>query len=384
MEIVTTNLEDCLNDVLKQYKSCFKANLGLQVLQQLKFESSTKRAVSNLLLSHLIKVESLASGASDLMLGRLFDDRIFDVNNDNCQKLNKENLKNLISTYVDGSLKDMTYEALCIAGLNGKVVLTKQQTQQDSDILELNDGSFFPEVISIFKLKNSKYLNPRIACIDGYIESVSEIHHLLEEASHLKENIFLFVRGISDEVVHTLKVNYDRGTLTVLPFIVKYDLDGVNLLNDIAIVTGGDVISSLKGQLISSVKLSTCPRVDYVNVSDAGVLIEKLETRNKVNEHVHFLQKKLLELNEDMSKEFIAKRIKNLGSNRVTISLKLDQNVTKKSFMIDRALRATKVAATHGVVEINNKLYPLATFNIAKTYYNLFLKEYRDLGAIVS
>jgi chaperonin GroEL (HSP60 family) len=282
------------------------------------------------------------------------------------------------------SLKDMTYEALCIAGLNGKVVLTKQQTQQDSDILELNDGSFFPEVISIFKLKNSKYLNPRIACIDGYIESVSEIHHLLEEASRLKENIFLFVRGISDEVVHTLKVNYDRGTLTVLPFIVKYDLDGVNLLNDIAIVTGGDVISSLKGQLISSVKLSTCHRVDYINVSDAGVLIEKLETRNKVNEHVHFLQKKLLELNEDTSKEFIAKRIKNLGSNRVTISLKLDHNATKKSFMIDRALRATKVAATHGVVEINNKLYPLATFNIAKTYYNLFLKEYRDLGAIIS
>jgi chaperonin GroEL (HSP60 family) len=384
VEIVTTNLENCLNDVLKQYKSCFEANLGLQVLQQLKFESSTKRAVSNLLLSHLIKVESLASGASDLMLGYLFEDRIFDVDNDNCQKLNKENLKNLISTYVDVSLKDMTYEALCIAGLNGKVVLTKQQTQQDSDILELNDGSFFPEVISIFKLKNSKYLNPRIACIDGYIESVSEIHHLLEEASRLKENIFLFVRGISDEVVHTLKVNYDRGTLTVLPFIVKYDLDGVNLLNDIAIVTGGDVISSLKGQLISSVKLSTCHRVDYINVSDAGVLIEKLETRNKVNEHVHFLQKKLLELNEDTSKEFIAKRIKNLGSNRVTISLKLDHNATKKSFMIDRALRATKVAATHGVVEINNKLYPLATFNIAKTYYNLFLKEYRDLGAIIS
>lgn len=383
MEIVTgqENLQEYLNSVLIQYKACFKADLGLQTLQKIKFESKIKNAIANLLLSYLTKVESLAAGASDIMLGYLIDNQIPTIQRDSCQKLNKENLKKLMSTYVDGYLKELTYEALCIAGLNGKVVLTKQQSQQDCDVLEFNNGSFFPEVISIFKLKNSNYLNPKIVCIDGYIESISEIHHLLEDASRLKENMFLFVRGISEEVIHTLKVNYDRGTLVVLPFIVKYDLDGVNLLNDIAVVAGCELISSLKGQLISSIKLSMCPRVDYVNVSDIGVLIEKKETRNEVDKHIYFLQQKILE--ESMSKDFLSKRIKNLGSNRVTISLRSDKNTTKKTFMIDRALRATKIANTHGVIDIDNKLYPLAAFNIAKIYCDLFLNSYKSIGTIV-
>lgn len=384
MEIVTEGLDRCLIDVLNKYESCFNSNLGLQNLQQIKFENSTKAAVSNLLLMHLLKVESLSAGAADLMLQFLFNK---DKKKDEvgiCQKLDSSLLKRLLSSYVDKSLEDLVNESLNLAGLTGKVVLIKQRPQQDKDVLELNDGSFFSDVISILKLKNSKYLNPRIVCIDGYIESVSEIHRILEDASNLKENVFLFVRGISDDVAHTLKVNYDRGTLSVLPFIVNYDLDGVNLLNDIAVVSGGDVTSSLKGQLINNIDISCAPRVDYISTSDSGVLIENVATKANVDQHINFLQKKLLELDQVAAKDLISKRIKNLGSNRVTISLRIDQNISKRSFMIDRALRATKIASTHGVVEVNDRLYPLTSFTIAKLYCQQFLNEYRNLGTIIS
>ena len=80
----------------------------------------------------------------------------------------------------------------------------------------------------------------------------------------------------------------------------------------------------------------------------------------------------------------MSKRIKNLGSNRVTISLKADRNTYKRSFMIDRALRAIKIAATHGVIEYNGNLYPLTSLKVAEHYYNSFFKEYNRLGCIIS
>lgn len=384
MEIVTKELDIHLASILKNYKNCLNTNLGLQTLQQLKFETSTKNAISSLLLTYLIKVETLSAGASDLMLQLLLNvDKNNKIDSNNlCQKLDGVNLKMLLSTYVDKGLKDLVHEALCLAGLNGKVVLLNQQ--HNEDIIELNDGSFFPDVISILKLKNSKYLSPKVICIDGYIESVSEIHRILEDASQIKDNIFLFVRGMSDDVAHTVKVNCERGSLSILPFIVKYDLDGVNLLNDIAIVSGGDLISTLKGQLINNVDISLAPRVDYINISDTGILVEKHNTRLNVDRHILLLQKKLLEVELTATKELMSKRIKNLGSNRVTISLKADRNTYKRSFMIDRALRAIKIAATHGVIEYNGNLYPLTSLKVAEHYYNSFFKEYNRLGCIIS
>jgi len=380
VEIVTNDLESYLAEVLKVYSSCFKTGLGLQGAQRLSFNNLTSRAVANFLLSQLIKVEAISPGASDLMLDMLISD---DLIVDSCVKLREDNLKKLLSTFVDESLWNLAYDALTLAGLTGKVVLMKHQAKQDKDSIELNSGSFFPDVMPVLKLKNSKFIDPKIVCIDGYVESVSEIHRILEDASRLKDSVFLFLRGASPDVTHTLKVNYDRGTLSVIPFIVNYDLDGVNLLNDIAIVSGGDVVSSLKGQLISSVDISTCPRVDYVNLSDTGVLIEKKSTVLSVSLHVSHLQKKLLETEADAGKDLLAKRIKNLGSNRVTISLRHDENIAKRSFMVDRALRATKAALTHGVAVYRNKLYPLTSLKIAKHYRDHFLNDYRNLGCVV-
>ena len=90
----------------------------------------------------------------------------------------------------------------------------------------------------------------RIACIDGYVESVSELHLLLEELSEAKVPCFLFVRGMSEDVLHTIKTNNDRKTLMVFPYIVPFDLDSVNTIVDIAVSAGTDVLSNLKSDKI--------------------------------------------------------------------------------------------------------------------------------------
>ena len=369
--------------ILDQIKTFVKQTnfFDLQKISSLKFQDRCESILFELLLSHLIKAESVSPGSPDIFIDLLLSGSVTDVKT---AVFNKDSLEKVLATFADTKEKDLIYDALILAGLHGKIVLSPNPANGDTDLVELTSGSFFQDVQPVFSLKSTKFLNPKVLCIDGYIESVSEIHRILEDASKSKETIIVFLRGLSDEVVHTLKVNYDRGTLAVIPVITKYDLDGVNLLNDIAVVSGGDVVSSLKGQLISTVDISTYPRVQCIDITTSGVLIENVKTAHAVDFHINQLQKKILETEFDATKEMIAKRIQNLGMRRVTIRLRDDRNKAKKSFMIDRCLRAVKSASTHGIGDWAGRYYPLASFKIGSVFMQKFKESIVNLGAMVS
>jgi len=120
----------------------------------------------------------------------------------------------------------MLQQALALAGYGGRIIIEKTQSPMPS--VELVRGYTF-DLEPILPIDVS-FVHPRVFCIDGFIEEVSEIHHLLEAAAAAREPCFVFVRGVSDDVKHTLKVNYDRGSLRVLPIGVKFDLEGMNTL----------------------------------------------------------------------------------------------------------------------------------------------------------
>ena len=100
--------------------------------------------------------------------------------------------------------------------------------------------------------KTSKMYNVRCFVIDGFIESVGEIHYLLEEASKTKENYIIFARNISEDVMSTISYNVQRETINVVPVVVGFDENTLNILNDISLCTNSDLVSSHKGDLISS------------------------------------------------------------------------------------------------------------------------------------
>ena len=147
---------------------------------------------------------------------------------------------------------------------------------------------------------NSKWEASEVkcVCIDGIIESVSEIHHILEKLNSLQQPAVLFARGFSMEVISTLSVNARRGTLNVAPVVVGYTIEHANTLKDIAIACGGDVVSSLKGELISAIDLDEVPTVEKVCITSAGVMISHRYSKKNVNNHVKKIQKNRQELLE--------------------------------------------------------------------------------------
>lgn len=376
-------IQAAYRNILAQLQNFVDVNgsIDLQKISSLKFKDKCDASLFELLLSYMIKAESISPGSPDIIIGKLLSQ---DSTDSSALAFNRDSLDQLLSTFAKDREKSLIHDALTTAGLHGKIILSPNLTNGEQDLVELNTGSFFTDVQPVFNLKSTKFFDPRILCIDGFIESVSEIHRVLQDASQSKETIIMFLRGLSDEVIHTLKANYDRGTLAVIPVIVKYDLEGANLLNDIATAAGGDVVSSLKGQLISLIDISSCPRARVVDITSSGVLMENDEASAVVDQHIRNLQEKILESSVEAAKEIISRRIQSLGTRRVTIRLRDTQNKAQRTFMIDRCLRAVKSAASFGIGRWNNRCYPLASIKAGQEYSKKFASSILDLGAVIA
>src|SRR5574343_71568 len=127
----------------------------------------------------------------------------------------------------------MLDRAIELAGFCGRIIVERALNEPSIERCSGYSFNVRPAIDVTGKFKLA-----RIACIDGYIESVSELHYMLEQASETKEPCIMFARGMADDVKHTLKVNFDRASLKVVPIVVPFDLDGINTLNDLSIVTG--------------------------------------------------------------------------------------------------------------------------------------------------
>jgi len=271
----------------------------------------------------------------------------------------------------------MLQQALKLAGWGGRVIIEKTQAREPS--VELVRGYTF-DLRAILPLDVS-FVHARAVCIDGYVEEVSEIHHLLEAAAEAKEPVVLFVRGMSDDVKHTLKVNYDRGSLRVLPMAVPFDLEGMNTLNDLSVVCGCDLVSSLKGDLISSIRLHTAPYVDQVSVWRGRCVVANTSTHAHVAAHVAELRRRREEEKVDDKGKLFDKRIKSLSPNHVVIRLPDDKDYVTRSQAMDNALRAVKSAVDFGVTAEGDLA---ATEMASRVHADRCVKTLLELGAHLS
>jgi hypothetical protein len=183
-------------------------------------------------------------------------------------------------------------------------------------------GYSFPLNVAI-QSPDHDYIDPKVICIDGFIESVAEVNGLFEQIAESKQFCFLFVRGMSDEVKHTIKVNFDRGLMKIIPYVVRFDFDGINTLVDLATICGNDVISSHRGDLISAIKISEHKNVDRIDVSQKNVVIYNRSTRGSVARHVSNLSAKRFDVNPHLS-DMLEQRIRTLVNNTVFLRIPND------------------------------------------------------------
>jgi hypothetical protein len=398
LKVATKELLKNIKNLLKEVDSVVltDSKTGLSLLTKYQFmfgwkpRSLLQARLYELILRLAVDAEKLGPGSFDRVLERL-SEHPNNLTNDYSDDFDNKGLSTVPASLAD--LKTFTedyfksagerahhifLEALDLAGFGGKIVVEKTHAGVPS--VELTHGYAF-DVKPAWDV-NLKLENTRIFVIDGYVESVSEIHHLLESQAVKKENSVIFLRGMSQDVIHTLRVNFDRGTLTAIPVIVNFDIEGINTLNDVAIITGCDVVSSNKGNLISSIDYNSATIVESVTLYPSKVVIQHKKTSLSIATHVNFLKNKRMEKSavEDMGKLY-DKRIRSLTPNQVIIRLSDDKDFIKTSQSIDLALRTVKSLIEYGV-STKNKLPAMTEFSTQK-YLRYCVETLSNLGAII-
>ena len=158
------------------------------------------------------------------------------------------------------------------------------------------------------------------------IESLSEIHHLLTQAAENKEPYVIFLRNMSPEVRNVIFMNLKRGTIDLTPICVGFDENTLNILNDISICSGADLISSLKGDLISASTRRDPDKVKKIEIHENGVTIYNDSDKGKIKNHINYLRDKSENLLETESplKSIFDQRIRSLISEKIKIEVGLD------------------------------------------------------------
>ena len=173
--------------------------------------------------------------------------------------------------------------------------------------------------------KKNEFSNYKVCIIDGYVDSVGEIHHLLQKSSDNKEETYIiFCYGMSGDVKKTIIVNNQRRNTRIFPISLSLTEENLNIFNDISVIHNCDIISANKGQTISQSLRKKLPigRKIIINPSLDTIIIEPVCNDLKIKKHLDFLNKKIKTHNmNDQNKDLIIGRIKSLNSKNYKIFL---------------------------------------------------------------
>lgn len=387
-----SEIRNCVKEVLDRIDSHsvfvthnkFNFVTKMQSLYNMKFASKLSSTLYEIFLNGAIESELISPGGFELFFKIL-------VTNDELpnQVITRKPLIEDIDWMLDKFLygfeskyiKSLILQSLNLAGFGGHIVIERSNSMSNS--IELISGYTF-NLEPSFKIENNvKIEKPYVACIDGFVESVSEIHQLLSGAHETQSSVLLFVRGLTDDVLNTLKVNYTRKTLKVIPIVVKFDLEGVNQLVDVATVCNTDITSTVKGDLITSITLEKLKQIDVCRFTSNKLIIQNSSSKHRVATHLSNLRLRREQQAVDDLSELLDKRIKTLFSSHVVVRLVDDVNFILNSQMIDYSLRAYSSILRSGVTQLNNEQELAATVIATIRTHKSIENQIHSIGVIL-
>ena len=258
-----------------------------------------------------------------------------------------EEIGNLIAEAMDEVGKDgvITVEESKGFGLQKEIVKG----------LQFDRGYASPYMITDSERMEAVYEDPYILITDKKISALSDILPILEKiAKSGKKELVIIADDVDGEALATLVVNKIRGTFNTLA--VKAPGFGdrkKEMLDDIAVVIGGEVISEEKGLKLDSAELNmlgSARRV--VSTKENSTIIEGKGEKEKINRRISQIKKELEASDSDFDKEKIQERLAKLAGGVAVIKVGAATEVEQKAkqHKTEDALSATKAAVEEGVV----------------------------------
>lgn len=202
-----------------------------------------------------------------------------------------------------------------------------------------------------FDLKDSVHRNCKFFMVNGAVSSASEITKLLNDSFENKDlTYFLVCKSFNDEVVYTLKENYDRSLTNIIPVEFGFDLDSINSLPDLHSVVGGLPFSSDLGDVLSAADFSRLGFSEKVKIFTNKFTIKPSVDNGK---HVLNLVRKIEKTDNDSDeRKILSRRAVLLKGNSCNILLPKNPKFNSVETNVRHAALMLHQMSKFGVSEI--------------------------------
>ena len=268
-------------------------------------------------------------------------------------------------------------------------VITIEESKTSSTDVEVVEGMQFDKgYVSPYMVTDTEKMeaildNPYILITDKKISNIQEILPLLETLMQNSGKLVIIADDIEGEVLSTLLVNKLRGVLNVVAVKAPgYGDKRKEMLEDIAILTGGEVITSDLGFELKDTKIEQLGRARQVKVQKENtIIVDGLGDKEKIADRVKQVRAALEETQSEYEKENLQERLAKIagGVAVIQVGAATEVEMKEKKLRIEDALSATRAAVEEGIVAGGGTAYINILSKVEK--FANELKDDEKLGA---
>ena len=263
-----------------------------------------------------------------------------------------------ISANGDTEIGKMISDAMDKVGKEGTITVEEAKTLESTlDVVEgmqFDKGYLSPYFVTSPESMECELENPFILLFEKKITNLQDMLPLLQNVAKSGRPLMIIAEDVEGEALATLVVNKLRGTFQVCA--VKAPGFGDRrkaILEDIAILTGGRLISEDIGVKLESVQLTDLGRAKKVVVDkDNTTIVEGLGKGADIKNRVELIKKQIEETTSDYDREKLQERLAKLagGVALIKVGAATEAAMKEKKDRVDDALHATRAAVEEGIV----------------------------------
>lgn len=263
-----------------------------------------------------------------------------------------------ISANNDNTIGDLIAEAMEKVGKDGVITVEEAKTMATSlDVVEgmqFDRGYISPYFVTDAERMEAILEDVFILIYEKKISSMKDLLPVLEQIAKMGRPLLIISEDVEGEALATLVVNKLRGTLNVSA--VKAPGFGDRrkaMLEDIAILTGGQVISEDLGLKLENVKISDLGRAKRITIDkDNTTIVEGAGSHDKIQGRVKQIKAQVEETTSDYDREKLQERLAKLvgGVAVINVGASTETEMKEKKARVEDALHATKAAVEEGIV----------------------------------
>jgi chaperonin GroEL len=309
-------------------------------------------------------IKNVAAGANPMDLKRGIDKAV-SVVVDELKSISKKISTNTeieqvarVSANNDIEIGSMIAEAMEKVGKDGIITVEEAKGTETSvktvEGMQFDKGYLSPYFVTNQETMDAQLEAPYVLIYDKRISAMKDILPLLESTAQTNKPLLIIAEDIDGEALATLVVNKMRGTLKIAA--VKAPAFGdrrKEILQDIATITGGTLISEEVGLTLDKVTLSMLGKAEKITIDkDTTTIINGGGSKEDIKARIDVIKSQIEKSTSDYDREKLQERLSKLagGVAIIYIGAATETELKEKKDRVDDALHATRAAVAEGIV----------------------------------